>query len=467
MINKILKLINNRFSRLFKFLFFLRYLFLIFFVATSLFLLIPKFFDYEKKEKILKDYLLSQFDLRIENFQPIKFKVFPSPHLEITNLEKNFYLKNINLKTEKLKIFPKLINLYDYENFQLNKLVLENIFVTTDKNNVKFMIGKILQAKNKIYFKNLSLKIKDKENEILDLQKVSIKNYGYNKNTVNGEVFKRKFKLSFKNNLRNIDFKLIDTGVSAKINFASEEKKSVNAGNIKGKVLKSNFYIDFIINKKSITIKNLIFRDKSLSFDSQGLLILKPFFKINLNSEIKNLNSSKFKALDINTILNLKEFYRKLNSQNKIIYQTNKFSRKLIDYFEIDTSMAYGRINLKKKMILSKSVALCEGKINLLEEFPVLYFDCVFNSPNKKKLLKKFKIDIKSKDETFELEAKGRINIIKKKINFDLIKVNQNQRAKEEDLKYFKSSFERIFFDENFFDMFEISKMRKFILDVI
>ena len=82
MINKIFKLINNRFSRLFKFLFFLRYLFLIFFVATSLFLLIPKFFDYEKKEKILKDYLLSQFDLRIENFQPIKFRVFPSPHLD-------------------------------------------------------------------------------------------------------------------------------------------------------------------------------------------------------------------------------------------------------------------------------------------------------------------------------------------------------------------------------------------------
>ena len=74
---------------------------------------------------------------------------------------------------------------------------------------------------------------------------------------------------------------------------------------------------------------------------------------------------------------------------------------------------------------------------------------------------------LRSYENEFELEAKGGINIIKKKINFDLIKVNQNQRAKEEDLKYFKSSFERIFFDENFFDMFEISKMRKFILDVI
>ena len=27
-------------------------------------------------------------------------------------------------------------------------------------------------------------------------------------------------------------------------------------------------------------------------------------------------------------------------------------------------------------MILSKSVSLCDGKINLLEEFPILYFDC-------------------------------------------------------------------------------------------
>ena len=167
-------------------------------------------------------------------------------------------------------------------------------------------------------------------------------------------------------------------------------------GNIKGKVLKSNFYIDFKSDNKSITIKNFIFRDKNLSFDSQGLLIFKPFFKFNLNSEIKNLNSAKLRSLDINKILNLKDFYRKLNIQNKIIYRTNKFSRKIIDYFQIDTSMAYGRLNFKK-MILSKSVSLCDGKINLLEEFPILYFDCNINSPNKKKLFKKFKIDIKSK----------------------------------------------------------------------
>ena len=465
MINKIFKSINNKFFRFFKFLFFLRYLFLIFFVATSLFFFILKFFDYEKKEKILKDYLFNQYDFKIENFKSIKFKVFPSPHLEITNLEKNFYLKNINFKTQKLKIFPELISLYDYENFQSKKLKLENIFAETDKNNIKLMIEKIIKSKNKIYLKNLNLKIRDNKNEILEIKKVSIKNYGLDKNTIRGEVFEKKFKLSVKDNLRYINFELFDTGVSAEINFVSLDN-NLSEGNIKGKVLKSNFYIDFKSDNKSITIKNFIFRDKNLSFDSQGLLIFKPFFKLDLNSEIKNLNFTKLRSLDINKISNFKDFYRKLNIQNKIICRTNKFNRKIIDYFQIDTSLAYGRLNFKKKMILSKSVSLCDGKINLLKEFPILYFDCFINSPNKKKLLKKFKIDIKSKDETFDLEAKGRINILRQIINFDLITVNQNQKAKEEDLKYFKSSFERIFFDKNFLDMFKISKIKKFILDL-
>ena len=50
MINKYKKLIHNKFSRFFKFFFSIRYLFVIFFVAIVLFLLIPQFFDYKKTE---------------------------------------------------------------------------------------------------------------------------------------------------------------------------------------------------------------------------------------------------------------------------------------------------------------------------------------------------------------------------------------------------------------------------------
>ena len=58
MINKIFKRIHNKYSTLFKFIFFLRHLFGIFFIAVILFLSIPYFFDYKKQDIVIKKYLL-------------------------------------------------------------------------------------------------------------------------------------------------------------------------------------------------------------------------------------------------------------------------------------------------------------------------------------------------------------------------------------------------------------------------
>ena len=56
MINKIYKIIHNKYSRFLKFFFFLRYVFAIFLISIFFFLLIPKFFDYENKQDIIKEY---------------------------------------------------------------------------------------------------------------------------------------------------------------------------------------------------------------------------------------------------------------------------------------------------------------------------------------------------------------------------------------------------------------------------
>ena len=83
MINKIYKIINNKYSRFLKFFFFLRYVFAIFLIAISLFLLIPKLFDYEKKQEIIKEYLINNYDLEVNNYTSVKFNVFPFPNLSI------------------------------------------------------------------------------------------------------------------------------------------------------------------------------------------------------------------------------------------------------------------------------------------------------------------------------------------------------------------------------------------------
>ena len=102
MINKIFKIINNKFSRIFKFIFFLRYLFLIFFVATVLFISIPHFFDYKKREKIIINNLSQNYGFKIKALANIKFNSFPTPNFEINEVSANFVLNHNNFQTENL-----------------------------------------------------------------------------------------------------------------------------------------------------------------------------------------------------------------------------------------------------------------------------------------------------------------------------------------------------------------------------
>ena len=67
MINKTYKTIHNKYSTIFKFIFYIRYLFGIFFVAIALFLIVPHFFNYKKNDEVIRNYLLQNYDLHLNN----------------------------------------------------------------------------------------------------------------------------------------------------------------------------------------------------------------------------------------------------------------------------------------------------------------------------------------------------------------------------------------------------------------
>ena len=90
MINKTYQIIHNKYLRFYKkIFFFLKYIFSIFLLSILLFLLIPKFFNYEKKQEIIKEYLINKYDLKINNFSSIKFNILPLPNLSIENVNLN------------------------------------------------------------------------------------------------------------------------------------------------------------------------------------------------------------------------------------------------------------------------------------------------------------------------------------------------------------------------------------------
>ena len=91
--------------------------------------------------------------------------------------------------------------------------------------------------------------------------------------------------------------------------------------------------------------------------------------------------------------------------------------------------MTFGRLAYLQKISILNNFFTCQGDLNLLEEYPVLYFDCSMISKDKKKLLKKFSIKYRNKNESFHLNVKGNINVLNNKINFKNITMNKNYEA--------------------------------------
>ena len=188
MLNKIFKIIHSKYYRFIKFIFFLRYLFAIFLTSLALFLIIPNFFNYEKKVLILKNHLIEKYDFELINHKKIYFETLPLPKLILTNAEINFDSKS-KLMVKNLKIYPKIFSFYNYENFQTNKIILKDNFTEIESSKVKQLIYQLFNQKAKIYFDNLDLKILEKNKSIINVEDIKFANYGYNKNLILGKIF--------------------------------------------------------------------------------------------------------------------------------------------------------------------------------------------------------------------------------------------------------------------------------------
>ena len=90
--------------------------------------------------------------------------------------------------------------------------------------------------------------------------------------------------------------------------------------------------------------------------------------------------------------MSFKNFIKKINAKHNINFKSKKFSTNFINTLNVKINLAYGRLNLFKEFFILNSNLICESNTNLLDEFPILYFNCIFNSSEKKDLLKKLKL---------------------------------------------------------------------------
>ena len=466
MINKIFKLINNKNLRYIKFIFFLRYLLLILCISAVAFLLTPKFFNYDNKSEFIKKYLEDNYSIRVNSLENINYNIFPIPHLTINELNSNFTSEDLQLKIGKIYMYLKLSSIYNFNDLNLNRIKLEDNELDLKPSQFKEFIIQISRLKNKIYFKDLNIDFIHDNKNIISLKRVNFFNYGYKKNLVKGELFNKKFKIKFHKKPKIFDFKLVNTGISMELDYLEQISPSKIKGNLKAKILNSKFKLKFLQDKNQFNIESFLFRNKDLSFDTTGNLIFIPFFTADLKTIINEINFDKIKIINLEKLLKSKDLIKKITIKNELSFNSKKFSKDIIDKLKLKTNLVYGRLSFSKEIFILDDKIKCFNKINLIEKFPVLFFNCTLETQNRKKIYKKLKIDIDQNTNPLNLNVNGRLNIFMKKVYFESIKANKTFEASNEDLKYFKENFEQIILNESYMGIFDLNKFRKFIIQI-
>ena len=312
----------------------------------------------------------------------------------------------------------------------------------------------------------MELDIRKQNYSLINLKKIKFSNYGYRNNIIKGEVFKKKFKMSLKNNFKQINFKLLNTGIFVTIDFAEETNNPFLNGKLRAKILNSNLKFQFQHNGKMLKINNLFFRNKDLSFESSNIITHQPFFEFTSDFILKDFNPKILNSENLKRLLKSKKLIKKLNSKNTISYNPGKFTRGMIESLNLNINFAYGTLVYSTNLLIPHGALNCNGDLNLVEEYYKTNFDCSIKSEDKRKFLKNFSIKHKPKNEPFNLSFKGSLNISNNKINFENILMGKYLASKE-DLKYFSNTFKEIVIKKDFLNIFRLENIKMFVLEIL
>ena len=82
--------------------------------------------------------------------------------------------------------------------------------------------------------------------------------------------FNKKFKLLVDKDIKNINFKLLNSGINAEINFDNNSNKKTTKGTFKSKILNTNLKLNFELDENELKVFKSYFRSKNLSFNNNS-----------------------------------------------------------------------------------------------------------------------------------------------------------------------------------------------------
>ena len=133
------------------------------------------------------------------------------------------------------------------------------------------------------------------------------------KDKLKGMIFDKNFKISIDKEKKDLNFKILDTGINAYFKLTDYSKSHLLAGTSRIDILNNYLKLNYLISKNEIMINKSKFRNKDLSFSFQNLIKFNPFFEMDLDIEIEKINEL-FLQIKFEKLLSQKDIIRKLNS---------------------------------------------------------------------------------------------------------------------------------------------------------
>jgi len=461
---------------------FVFYVFSFIFLTLFIYLGIPFFFDYKNNQSDLEKKIFENFDLNLNFTSRVKYNIFPSPRLNLKNVEiLSFSKSSENIGSVKkviLKIpFKKLVSLkkLNFDSIELIDAVID--IKTSEINNFKnFLNSKVREKPIQLTKSKINLLDKTKLFFNIDIKKLRISGKSlFNKLDLKGRIFDTKVKINYqnKNSKKNVEIWLPEIGLNSKLSINPDK---TNNETIYGRVSvffpSNQIYLNYILRNKIFNITSSKLANNYFKGQLFGDLIFFPFSTFDLKLDIDLL---KFKNILNSRFVNNDKFLSQLIPINKKINGNIIFNVDKIASSSNIISSGNANLEFKNSVLIVEEIKLIinkigdiklTGKIFQQKKKKVFIFDTKINLDSPEIFYSRFLIPKKNRIDLLPINLFGKIDLKSYKIKLDKIYLGKalNQEELDEDKLFFlQEKINEIFSQNSLNNILKYSNLRKII----
>ena len=426
-----------------------------FVILTLSYFLIPTLYDKNIIKSEIKNQIFKKYNFKIKFNEKINYGLLPKPHFSSKNISVLHNEKEI-ANTDDLKIFVGMSDFFSINEIEVKNLIFKNTDFNVYKEDFIFFenLLKTEPNENEILIKKSNIFFKNKDDEVLFINKIFNGKFYYDSNNLQNvlssrnEIYNVPYKLIIKNDkfnknlLTKFNSKKIRLNIDNQIDYDLEKKKGI---------------LDILFVNKSVSLNytkeknSLIFNSEDNKNNFDGKIFFKPFyFSSNFNYEglsTKYLFNEDTILIDLikSEILNNKNLNANLSFNVKDITNIAE-----LENLFLNVNIEEGNIGLSNsslmwkddlKIILTESLLThnSDSEIDLIGKLTIQFKD-IDNFYRSYQVKKNHRKKIK------ELQIDFVYNFNKKNISFDNVKIDGASSSKlEKYINSFNKKENRIF----------------------